>query len=111
MATGLYYNIIAAFHSNNSYKDPDYPFAYTFCVWQKEPYRELFTDYVKEILKALYGKDAQKAIALHDKYLNIKTDKPDGSNYWETLRMNDRYTEFVGGSRGFSFFVKLKGEK
>jgi hypothetical protein len=104
-------NTIATFHSNNSYKNPDYRFAYTFGVIQKEPYKELFTDYVKEILKALYGKDAQKAIAIHDKYLNIKMDKPDGSNYWETLRMNDRYTEFVGGSRGFSFFVKLKGER
>lgn len=104
-------NVIAAFQSNNSYKDPNNSFAYTFCVWQKEPYNELFADYIKEILKALYGKDADKATALHDKYLNIKTDKADGSNYWETLRMNDRYTEFVGGANGFSFFVRLKGEE
>jgi hypothetical protein len=104
-------NVIAAFQSSNSYKDSDNPFAYTFCVWQKEPYRELFTDYVKEILKALYGKDAQKAITLHDKYLNIKTDKPDGGNYWEIQRMNDRYTDFIGGSSGFTMRIKLKGKK
>ncbi|MGE5615267.1 MAG: S-layer homology domain-containing protein [Bacillota bacterium] len=104
-------NVIAAFQSNNTFNDPDYPFAYTFYVRQKEAYRELFADYIKEILKALYEKDAQKAIALHDKYLNIETDKPDGSNYWNTLRINNRHTEFVGDSRGFAFYVKLKGEK
>lgn len=104
-------NKIAAFYSNNAYKDSDNPFAYTFCVWQKEPYRELFTDYVKEILKALYGMDEQKAMTLHDKYLNIKTDKPDGGNYWEIQRMNDRYTDFIGGSSGFTMRIKLKGKK
>jgi len=104
-------NTIATFHSNNVYNDPYNSFAYTFSVWQKEPYKELFADYVKEILKALFSKDAQKAIALHDKYLNIKEDKPDGSNYWEIQYMNDRYTDFIGGSSGFSIRIKLKGEK
>lgn len=102
---------IASFYSYNVYKDPDNPFAYVLCVWQRDEYKELFAEYTRELLKALYGKDAQKAIALHDKYLNIKTDKPDGSNYYETTRLNNRYTEFVGSTRGFTMFVKLCGEE
>ncbi len=104
-------NKIAKFQSTNTHNDPDNPFAYTLSVWDKGLYNELFADYIREILKAIYGKDANKAIELHDKYLNLNSDKPDGSNYYEATRINDRYTELVGNSSGFSFFVKLKGEK
>ena len=104
-------NKIASFSSNNVYKDPDNSYAYTLSVWNRQLYKELFTDYIYEILKALYGKDASKAITLHDKYMNLTSSKPDGSSYYETPRINDRFTEIRGGSSGFSMYIKLYGEK
>lgn len=103
-------NIVASFQSNNTYKDPYNPYAYNLSVWQTEVYKELFAGYVQEILKALYEMEAQTAIALHDKYMNLKTYKSDGSNYYETTRLNDRYTELIGNPSGFSLYIKLKGE-
>ena len=66
---------------------------------------------MREILKTLFGEDSQKAIALHDKYMNLEKYKTDGSNYYETVRLNNRHTEFVGNPDGFSMWIKLYGEK
>ena len=104
-------NTIASFRSNNVYKDPNNSFAYDLSVWQPVAYKELFADYVREILKTLFGEDSQKAIALHDKYMNLEKYKTDGSNYYETVRLNNRHTEFVGNPDGFSMWIKLYGEK
>lgn len=104
-------NVIASFMTTNSYNNPDFKYAYTLTVWQREMYKELFADYIREILKTIYGADASKAIALHDKYMNMTSDKPDGSNYYDIVRLNDRNTEFVGGASGFTMWIYLKGQK
>ncbi len=104
-------NKIASFSSNNVYKDPENSYAYTLSVWNRQLYKELFADYMYEILKALYGKEASKAIVLHDKYMNLTSSKPDGSSYYETPRISDRFTEIRGGGSGFSMYIKLSGEK
>lgn len=104
-------NSIASLSSNNVYKKPGNSYAYTLSVWNKQLYKELFADYMYEVLKALYGKEANKAIALHDKYMNLTSGKPDGSSYYETPRLNDRFTEIRGSGSGFSMYIKLYGEK
>ena len=104
-------NTIATFTALNVYKDPDNSYAYTLSVWNRQLYKELFADYMHEILKALYGKDEDEAIGLHDKYMNLTSGKPDGSSYYETPRLNDRFTEIRGDSSGFSMYIKLYGEK
>ncbi len=104
-------NTIAAFTALNVYKDPDNSYAYTLSVWNRQLYKELFADYMHEVLIALYGEDADKAIRLHDKYMNMTSGKPDGSSYYETPRLNDRFTEIRGSGSGFSMYIKLYGEK
>lgn len=100
-------NKVADFTALNVYKDPDNSYAYTLSVWNKQLYKELFADYMHEVLRALYGKDADKAIALHDKYMNLASGKPDGSSYYETPRLNDRQTDISGDGSGFSMYIKL----
>lgn len=98
------HNLIADFISTNGSSK----YAYTLYVWQPDKYKVYFADYVREILRYLYGKDADKAVALHEKYLNLDTYKSDGGNYYENANLNGRPTFFIGDPDGFSIYIEAK---
>ena len=101
------HNIIAAFDSKNGSSK----YAYILSVWKPDKYDKLCADYVREIFKYLYGKDANKAIALHDKYLHLDTYKSDGGNYYENVVLNGHPTLFIGDPSGFSICIEPKSNK
>lgn len=91
--------------------DSDYP-SYDLTVYNKTLYKQLFVSYIHTVLKALFEKDADKAIALHDKYMNMVNNTD--HNIWEDVRLNNRKVEFVigPGESGFSrFCVSTIGKK
>lgn len=98
------HNLIADFISTNGSSK----YAYTLYVWQPDKYKVYFADYVREILRYLYGKDADKAVALHEKHLNLDTYKSDGGNYYENANLNGRPTFFIGDPDGFSIYIEAK---
>lgn len=104
-------NTIATIISSNSYDFSDINFAYRLDVWQKGPYKELFAGYIRVVLQSIFDKDANKAIELHDKYMNLTSSKPDGSGYYDVPVLNNRKTEFRGDGNGFSIMISLKGQK
>ena len=104
------YNKVAAF--NIAYNDEEYTYAYTLSVWDDEAYKQYFPDYIREILKTVYAKDAQKAIALHDKYMDMKYLRTDGYNDYTETTINNRNTAFLRyDDLKFGIQIKLKGLK
>lgn len=104
------YNMIAAF--DIAYNDKESTYAYDLTVWNDKVYKEYFPDYIREILKTVYENDAQKAIDLHDKYMNMKYTRTDGYNEYTETRLNNRNTAFIRfDDMKFAIQIKLKGLK
>lgn len=104
------YNIIATF--NIAYNQMDTTYSYNMQVWNDEVYKEKFPEYIREILKTVFEKDAQKAIALHDQYMNMQYTRTDGLNDYTKTTLNNRSTRFVRyDEMQFVVQAKLKGLK
>lgn len=82
-------------------------YLYSLNVWDCLTYNNFMKEYTYEILKTLFGNDANKAIALHDKYLNIPLKGLEGT--FETATINGRYLVIGGGKTGFYINVYAKG--
>lgn len=104
------YNTIASFII--AYNDKESTYAYTLTVWDDEAYKEYFPDYIREILKTVYEKDSQKAIYLHDKYMNMRYTRTDGLNDYTETAINNRNTVFLRyNDNQIGIQIKLKGLK
>lgn len=104
------YNFVAVF--DIAYNQKDTIYAYTMQVWNDEVYKEYFPDYIREVLKTVFGNDAQKAITLHDKYMNMQYTRTDGLNEYTETRLNNRNTAFIRfDDMSFVIQIKLKGLK
>jgi len=82
-------------------------YLYSLNVWDCMTYDTCMKEYTYEILKTLFGSEADKAIALHDKYLNVPMKGLEGS--FETTMINGRYLSIGGGSNGFYMEIYAKG--
>lgn len=89
---------------------PDYT-SYDITVYNSDLYKQLFKDYTHTVFKVLFEKDADKAITLHDKYMNMANNTD--HNIWEDTRLNNRKVEAVKGpgDNGFSFRISILGKK
>jgi len=95
-----------------AYNVKDTAYAYTLNVWNDELYEELFPDFIRKVFKTIFEEDAQKAIQLHDKYMNQRYTRTDGLNDYTTTRINDRNTTFLRfDDNSFAIQIKLKGLK
>jgi len=104
------FNRIASFNIEYNYKNSVY--AYQLTVWNDEAYKKYFADYMREILKTIFEDDGDKAIELHDKYMNSRYTRTDGYNdYTETI-LNNRNVVFLRyNDYQFGIQIKLKGLK
>lgn len=82
-------------------------FLYSLDVWDCITYNNNMKAYTYEIFKTLFGNDADKAIALHDKYLNIPL-KGLGHGL-ESVTLNDRYVTLSAGTTAFHIEIYAKG--
>lgn len=82
-------------------------YLYSLNVWDCATYDACMKEYTYEILRALFGSEADKAIALHDKYLNIPMKGLEGK--FETLTLNGRYMSIGAGNTGFYIEIYAKG--
>lgn len=98
---------------DTAYDNPQYSdsTSYTLTVYNDALYKQLFVDYSHTVIKTLFGKDANEAIALHDKYMNMvnKTDH----RIWEEVRLNNRKVGAFKdpGSNQFNFSASIIGKK
>lgn len=104
------FNMVATF--DIAYNTTEETYAYTLSVWNDEAYKELFPDYIKEILKTIFGKDAGKAIVLHDKYMNMEYTRTDGYNEYTNTEINNRNVVFLRfDDNQFAIQMKFQGLK
>ncbi len=104
------FNMVAAFNISYNYSGSVY--AYQLTVWNDEAYKGLFPDYIREIFKTLFEADANKAIALHDKYMNARYTRTDGLNDVTNTILNNRNVVFLRyNDNQFGIQIKLKGLK
>lgn len=89
--------------------DNPYATVYLLTVYNDELYKNLFADYSHEVIKAIFGKDAIKAIALHDKYMDLRNNTL--NRIWEEIRLNTRKTGVFRDGIGFSFSASILGKK
>jgi hypothetical protein len=95
-----------------AYNANDKKYAYTLSVGNDDLYEELFSDFMKEILKTIYEKDAQKAIQLHDQYMTQRYTRIDGLNDYTRITLNNRDSSFLRhNDMNFTIQIKLKGVK
>lgn len=107
-----YTNLIGSFNitpetSENS-NNPNAT-VYQLTVYNDELYKKFFVEYSHGILKTIFGKDAEKAIKLHDKYMNMKNNTL--NRIWEEAKLNNRKVAVLRDSSGFSFKVSILGKK
>jgi len=91
---------------NPQYSDCD---CYQLTVYNDHLYKELFADYSHEIIKALFLEDSSKALALHDKYMNMINNT--GNRIWEETRLNNRKVGAHRDTAGFVFGASISGKK
>lgn len=104
------FNRVAAF--DIAYNLRDIAYTYTMQVWNDEVYKDYFPEYIREILKTVFGKDAQKAILLHDQYMNMQYTRTDGFNQYTETGLNNRNTAYIRyDDMQFTIQIKLKGLK
>lgn len=104
------YNMLASF--DIAYNDKEEIYLYDLTVWNDYLYKQLFSDYIRIILKTVYEADSQKAVALHDKYMNARYTRTDGYNDYTTTRLNNRSTDFLRyNDESFAIHIKQKGIK
>lgn len=89
--------------------DNPYASVYLLTVYNDELYKSLFEDYSHEVIKTIFGKDTGKAIALHDKYMNMRNNTL--NRIWEETKLNSRKTGAFRDGVGFSFFASILGKK
>jgi len=95
-----------------AYNAKDKKYAYTLSVSYDDLYKELFSDFMREILKTIYEKDAQKAIQLHDQYMTQRYTRIDGLNDYTRITLNNRDSSFLRhNDMNFTIKIKLKGVK
>ena len=99
------FNMVASF--DIAYNDDEVRYLYDLTVWQDDMYKQLFSDYMRTVLKTLFEADSQKAVALHDKYMNALYTRTDGYNDYTETRLNNRNTVFLRYD-GNSFAIQIK---
>jgi S-layer homology domain. len=82
---------------------------YRLTVYDDTLYKSLFADYSHEVIKTIFGKDANKATVLHDKYMNMRNNTL--KRIWEETRLNTRKTGVFRDNTGFSFSASVLGKK
>ncbi len=82
-------------------------FLYSLNVWDCSIYDKYMKEYTYAILRTLFENDADKAIALHDKYLRIALEGLQGS--YESTTLNGRYMSIGSGRNGFYIEIYAKG--
>lgn len=91
-------------NANNPYTS-----VYLLTVYDDDLYKSLFADYSHEVIKAIFGNDSVKAIALHDKYMNMRNNTL--NRVWEETKLNTRKTGAFRDNVGFSFSASILGKK
>lgn len=89
--------------------DNPYTSVYLLTVYNDELYKSLFADYSHDVIKTIFGNDAGKAIALHDKYMNLRNNTL--NRIWEEIKLNTRKTGAFRDGVGFSFSASILGKK
>lgn len=89
--------------------DNPYASVYLLTIYNDELYKNLFSDYSHEIIKAIFGKETAKAIALHDKYMDLRNNSL--IRIWEETMLNTRRTGVFRDGQGFSFFSSILNKK
>ena len=82
---------------------------YNITVYDDVLYKQLFADYSHAVLKTIFGKDLEKAIVLHDKYMNMINNT--GKRIWEDTRLNNRKVGAFRDTVGFVFNASVIGKK
>lgn len=91
--------------------DKNSGYLYSLDVYDVLLYNSCMKEYFHEALKTLFGAEADKVIALHDKYLNYAINGQKGG--YEIVIINGRQIEVSGGNgdfgTGFHFYVWARG--
>lgn len=97
-----------------AYNSKDVQEAAAYCIWVNDSitYKQLFIEFTNQLFRTIFGNDAEKAIALNTKYMNMKYTRTDGLNQAETVKFNNRSTDYIRyNDVQFSVQIQLIGKK